>query len=406
MERLSGTTLAERLHRGGPMPQALAIKVALETLDALAAMHAVGFVHRDIKPANIVLVEQDGDSDFVKGCDYGLVKQVVPTEAGLDPFEGWPSLTTEQGEVCGTPGYMPPEQARGEDVDARADLYALAAVLYQCLTGCAPFPGRSALAVVSQQLMGPPPRPTVLRPELRIFPPLESLVLRALSRDRAERPSSARVLHADLTQIARDAARAPAPEEEGPDLPPTVRAGSRSAAAMLARLPRPTVPALLVGLIATAIGLASMRSPKEPVQAGAAARPLAPPPAVSSIRADVAITSPASTALPPPIVSETPASVARRPVAASQHSSRHADAPKLEDAERLLAAGEVAPACAVAESLARSRSAASISLFLGRCYMRLGDVTRARARYREYLQLAPDGRDAVFVRAIVGEASR
>lgn len=409
MERLSGVTLAERLHRDGPMPQALAIKVALETLDALAAMHAVGFVHRDIKPANLVLVEQDGDPDFVKVCDYGLVKPMLAT-AAPDSREGWSTLTTEQGEVCGTPGYMPPEQARGEDIDARADLYALAAVLYQCLTARAPFPGRSALAVVSQQLMGPPPRLSVAQPELRIFPALESLVLRALSRDRAERPSSARVFQADLAQIAQDAACAPAREQDGPELPATVRAVSLWPAAWIVRvLPRPAIAVLMASAVALAILYGSVRSRHESVKAGAAqmlaAQTLVPQPDSKSLQA-TATTSVAASVLPRPSAARTSASASAVPSSVmAPRSSAHTETSKLADAERLLASGELASACALAERVGHARPSPKVSLFLGRCYMRLGDSTRARAHYRDYLQADPDGRDAVFVRAIVGDAS-
>src|SRR5262249_5519900 len=117
------------------------------------------------------------------------------------------SLSTQDGDICGTPEYIAPEQARGEPLDRRADLYSIAVILYHAVVGRPPFSGGSPLATVSLHLSPPPPPPGEVRPDLAISPPLERLLLRGLAKDRADRPSSAEVFRADLLQIDRDYAR-------------------------------------------------------------------------------------------------------------------------------------------------------------------------------------------------------
>src|SRR5260370_26627186 len=165
MERLVGATLAARLRTDGPLPPARAIRIAGQLLDAVGAAHGLGIVQRDLKPNNVILVERDGDPDFVKVCDFGLAKAVDPDHL-LDGDQGPPvdlgSLATEQGQVCGTPEYMAPEQARGEALDGRADLYAVGAMLFQMVVGQLPFAGRTPLARLSPHLGTPPPRPSAV----------------------------------------------------------------------------------------------------------------------------------------------------------------------------------------------------------------------------------------------------
>ncbi|HEX6277401.1 MAG TPA: serine/threonine-protein kinase, partial [Polyangiaceae bacterium] len=254
MERLFGKTLAVRLRDLGPLPQPRAIRIIVQVLDAVLAAHRLGVVHRDLKPSNVMLVERGSEPDFVKVCDFGLAKDIE--RDSFDPVRDGAlavdlgSVTTEHGHICGTPEYMSPEQARGEAVDERADLYAVAAMLFQAVVGRPPFSARSPLAVVSLHLTAAPPRPRKLRPDLAIFPPLESLILRGLEKDRAERPSSADVFREDLLRIERDYARwarrsgpASGIPDESPTLPPAPPSRSPRKPGLAA------VAAVLAGLV-------------------------------------------------------------------------------------------------------------------------------------------------------------
>ena len=137
MERLLGVTLATLLRASSEVPQLRAIRIVAQVLDAVSAAHRVNILHRDLKPNNVMLIDHDGDPDFVKVCDFGLAKEFEGAHAS--------SLLTGHGEVCGTPAYMAPEQARGEPLDARADIYAVGVMLFQAVVGRLPFQASSAI---------------------------------------------------------------------------------------------------------------------------------------------------------------------------------------------------------------------------------------------------------------------
>jgi serine/threonine-protein kinase len=149
-------------------------------------------VHRDIKPANIHLGRVGCREDFVKVLDLGLVKS---TSLGAEP-----SLATIEGVIMGTPAYMAPEMALGEDVDARADLYALGCVAYYLLTGEQVFTGDMPLKVITQHLQAAPVPPSA-RTELPIPAALERLVLACLAKKPEDRPQTARQLAQSLDAI-------------------------------------------------------------------------------------------------------------------------------------------------------------------------------------------------------------
>jgi serine/threonine protein kinase len=205
MERLVGTTLACRLRKTGPLPQPRAIRIVSQILDAVDAAHRLNVVHRDLKPSNVMLVRRRAQADFVKVCDFGLAKAVEDDapEASPNCDSDFDCFSTERGHICGTPAYMAPEQGRGEPVDGRADLYAIAVVLFEAVIGRLPFSAQSPLAIMGLHLTMPPPRPSVLRPDLAISPALEQLILRGLAKDRTRRPSSAWAFRSELLDIAR-----------------------------------------------------------------------------------------------------------------------------------------------------------------------------------------------------------
>ena len=140
-----------------------------------------------------MLVSRRGDPDFVKVCDFGIAKAQTSREgAGL----------TMKGLVCGTPEYMSPEQARGEEVDGRSDLYAVGVILYQLVTGELPFTASSPVGILSKHLAEAPVRPTLRRPGLSLPPLFERAILRALAKDPDERPQTAEEMRRELRDAA------------------------------------------------------------------------------------------------------------------------------------------------------------------------------------------------------------
>ena len=192
MELLSGETLSARLARG-PLPAGEAIDTMLPVLRALGALHAAGLIHRDVKPANIFLTEHG-----VKLLDFGLARPASPstdvTTTGV----------TGLGAVVGTPRYMAPEQVGGDEADARADLFAAGAVIYELLSGRPPFPGDSAAATM-QAILRDPPAPFDAPPALR------AVVLRALQKRVGDRYPNAEAMAAELSAARGAAIQAPPP---------------------------------------------------------------------------------------------------------------------------------------------------------------------------------------------------
>jgi serine/threonine protein kinase len=199
MEFLEGESLAQLLAREGPLPPARAIAIARQVSGALFAAHGKGIVHRDVKPENVFIIRRN-DRDFVKVVDFGISKALKPEGSDGDSS---PRLT-HTGMVLGTPLYMSPEQARGEDdLDHRIDVYAVGVILYELLTGEVPFRGTNYLNVIAQVLSGAPRTPSQVRPDLSISPALESVVMKAMAKDRAHRYATMEELDADLVKLEK-----------------------------------------------------------------------------------------------------------------------------------------------------------------------------------------------------------
>ncbi len=198
-EYIAGQTLRDHLQQ--PLPQSEALDIALQVTNALAAAHEANIIHRDIKPENVML---RGDG-IVKVLDFGLAKLTERKSEGAkerlgedDPTLALPaaaSHTTEAGIVMGTASYMSPEQARGEKVDARTDLFSLGVVLYEMLAGQRPFAGVNMIDVLGAILnQEPPPLPDAP-------PELQRIVTQALQKDRAARYQTAQELALDLKEL-------------------------------------------------------------------------------------------------------------------------------------------------------------------------------------------------------------
>jgi serine/threonine protein kinase len=180
MEYVEGRTLAEVLAQEGRLPPDRAADIAAQAADALAFAHSAGLVHRDVKPGNIMLTEEGA----VKVMDFGIARAL---EA---------ETITQTATVFGTASYLSPEQARGERVDHRSDIYSLGVVLYEMLAGRPPFAADSAVAIAYKHVSEPPPPLREVAPQVPSW--LEAVTLRAMAKDPAERYQTASTMATDL----------------------------------------------------------------------------------------------------------------------------------------------------------------------------------------------------------------
>ena len=199
MEFLHGRDLLSVLREEWPLPDTRIVDILVQTLAAVAVAHDLGIVHRDLKPENIMVSighEEDGVKPYhVKVCDFGIAK--INDPRGFQSESG--KALTSSGTLIGTPEYMSPEQARGDPLDARSDLYSVGIVLYQLLVGRVPFSAENALGVVLKQVTDEPVPPTQVRPGVN--PRLEAICLRALKKSRDERYQSAKDMRRDLRGV-------------------------------------------------------------------------------------------------------------------------------------------------------------------------------------------------------------
>jgi len=326
LELLEGETLAAPIKAHALAPQRLCA-IVLELLAALEAAHEAGFVHRDIKPENVFLVGDPG-AEQVKLLDFGV--------AGVVGVEGKPGLTSA-GSVLGTPLYMSPEQALGRRVDARADLWSVGAVMYQALSGRAPFAGESFQALMVSIATEEHLPLSVIKPELPLR--LCAVVERALQKDVGQRWQSAaemaealrRALE-DGSRTRRDGARA----QLNAPVAPALAAATRHASE------RRTVTPLLAGALALGVlvvagavwaGLPRARQPRAqhaaPAPRAIAKRAaLAPQPALAAVRDVHTAPTPATSSALPSASTQVVPSV-------SDTSPKQNQAPAVLDAEHL-----------------------------------------------------------------------
>jgi eukaryotic-like serine/threonine-protein kinase len=200
LEYLDGISLRSALAAaGGALPLPRALHVMLQVCDALGEAHARGVVHRDLKPENMMLVRRGDDADFVKVLDFGVARMA----------EGDPNVATQAGAVFGTARYVSPEGAQGAMVGAPGDVYSIATLLFQSLSGQTPFDGDNPVAILVKHTSEPAPDIRSIPRSSYVPEPLARAIAQNLSKDPAKRCRDARDLGKALVQAARDSGLSP-----------------------------------------------------------------------------------------------------------------------------------------------------------------------------------------------------
>jgi serine/threonine protein kinase/outer membrane protein assembly factor BamD (BamD/ComL family) len=406
MELLEGQTLSQVLSNG-PLEIGLLLRLAIQIADALDTAHGQGILHRDIKPANIFLTSRGQ----AKILDFGLAKSALPrsAELSLAPTE---VLTTAQGVAMGTIAYMSPEQACGQELDARSDLFSFGVVLYEMATGRQTFQGSTAAVVFDAILNRQPQAPIEVNASVPIG--LERIIGRALQKDRELRHQSAAEIRDELDTVARERSQRTTFTMPFPTSSSTSTAAWQSSSGVVKAAPPASAarnkrllskPALLVGaavlFAAALIGVPMLFLGKTipPSEAKApvteVATPVAPPPpeipatpAVSAIAAPaLAAPRPASPPVSPPVSpAVTPA------VAVVANANKPAPAVEPADETGIRAARAKFDARLYDQALvdlkaiasnATSASAPEAQLLIGTIYERQGNPDNALAAYIE-----------------------
>jgi tRNA A-37 threonylcarbamoyl transferase component Bud32 len=368
MEFLAGESLARRIAGRGRLPPGAVARLVFDMAAGLTAIHAAGVVHRDLKSENVFLVPQSDGQERAVIMDFGLAR-------GLGDDRGRGSSTA----AAGTPDYMAPEQVEGKPPTPAFDLYAFGVVIFEMLTGRKPFSGASPYMAALSRLRERAPAPSELAPRVPAY--WDGIVGRCLERHPESRFSRAEEVVRAL-EAALGGTRAPRHV-------PAVRFGAA------------------IGLVAAGVLVVNTRSTTTRPEA-------APAPAAAAPRLQPVIRQPAAAVVgapsPPTAVSADPRPAIRvhprddrpRPRTPKGRDAGTRPATLLAQAESLMLAGAVAPACELGlKSASAAPSWPPAQLFLGKCYIRLGDSATARRHYRRYLELAPAAPDQVFVRAIL-----
>ena len=313
IQLVRGVTLARHLDAHGRLPWGLAVELGAQIADALAAAHAAGVVHRDLKPDNILLEPRDEGRFHAKVVDFGIARLSEETSA---PARG--VALTRVGAILGTPGYMAPEQAVGQPVDARGDLYSLGVILWECCIGRRLWQGESVNELVACQLRSTPP---TLQQELgsRVPEALSALVAQLLSSSPNKRPAAAAPVRDALRHLAQSAAPSAAGAQPpiGRGLPAALVPAPPpwSLAALRRQLATPRGRVVAVGSGVALLVLVALIArcgvepvPQRTVPPAAPSPPrVTPPPAPTSPPAVIAAPAPAVIAAPAPAVIAAPA---------------------------------------------------------------------------------------------------
>ncbi len=219
LEYLDGRTVQKELDVDGPFEPARVVHIAKQACDALGAAHQSGLVHRDIKPDNLLLMRAGDDPDFTKVLDFGVAKLME----GAARSDRSALAITQAGMVFGTPEFMSPEQACGQALDGRSDLYSLAATMFAMLTGCGLYRAKTAIEWLTHHARTPPPHLAEGAPSLAAYTELDRVLQKCLAKHREARPQTAAEMAQLLASIEHTLGqgRAPLPEIRGPMFSPS-----------------------------------------------------------------------------------------------------------------------------------------------------------------------------------------
>jgi serine/threonine-protein kinase len=386
LEFIEGKSLSQTIAASGALPEERALLITRQIVEALAAAHAASIVHRDLKPDNVMLISKDGSSDFVKVLDFGIAKVTVdgqgPTQQAL----------TRLNTVMGTPEYMAPEQARGEAVDHRADLYTVGIILYEMLSGTSPFRHEEFVVILTKKLTeDPPPLPAHVSAGTR------ELVDTLLKRNVDERPQTA----ADVTfRIDAILGYSPAPASTAfaplsaqlPSSNQVSRAGSSVAFANTVVGTDVALPTTVSAWQRAKPALEqALTLAKKPVQLGSRQLPLG-------------VIGGAFLALP--VVLALSLSAGSHAGGGAPAASGLAAIPVDDDLAELMKRAEGGDRTALAELLGRAAKEKSAPAYrsLGRGYFKIGQIDAGLRAYRAGGQLEPTLGDAPEVLADVRRA--
>jgi serine/threonine-protein kinase len=270
MELLKGEDLAHRLHHARTLPLLRVCGIAAQIASALSAVHAAGMIHRDLKADNIFLIERGGNPDFVKVLDFGVAKLT-----GHDDRAGVSMHATAAGQVIGTLEYMSPEQARGEPVDFRADIYALGVIIYEMITGALPVQARSFAELMVKHATAPVELPG---PQYGLAPGIQAgrdqLILEMLAKEPDARPSSMTDVERRLRDLVDAMMMGSRREQISPSPSPRAVAG---AVAKVALVKRPTSQIVVEIATPRSVSRIDVLTPSS-IGLGGLAKPLIPPP--------------------------------------------------------------------------------------------------------------------------------
>jgi eukaryotic-like serine/threonine-protein kinase len=195
MEYVRGLDLGSIITRDGPLPWSRAAPLLAQICGALAEAHELGIVHRDLKPENVLITRTGNGRDYAKVLDFGLAKLEQPQV---------PTTATDRQQIVGTPYFMSPEQIRGDDVDARSDIYSFGCLMFELLTGQHLFTGSTAVGVLTKHLTVEPDPPSMRAPKLGIDPQVDALCAKALAKDPSMRFQTATALVEAIEEVYTD----------------------------------------------------------------------------------------------------------------------------------------------------------------------------------------------------------
>jgi serine/threonine-protein kinase len=372
LEYIVGRSLRDELAHGR-FELGRALHVARQIAGAVGAAHRRGIVHRDLKPENVMLTERGADRDSVKVLDFGIAKVPVDELSGA-PSDGGRALT-RAGMIFGTPDYMAPEQAVGDHVDARADLYSLGVMMFELLTGSRPFDHDSVATLLTMHISAPVPAMASVAADAAVPPEIEAIVGKLLAKEPGQRFQTADELLAALAVATGQAPATSAVVASQADSTGAAaalrsegwRATATSAIERARQMPRPIALGVAGGaaLLFLVLGLVVGRSPA-PTSAG--------------------LIAPASSVPPPPVDDGTAA--------------------RLAEAEAAEGKGDYATALAILAPLASSAPRApAVHHDLARAELGVGNMKGALAETRAWLTADPAaGRDAKLEEAVKAAA--